>query len=117
VSTRKWAQENLDLVERYIRATLKGAHRLKTDKDFGMKALARYSGIEDPKLLEETYNYYRDLWGTDGFPSLPGIQQNIDMAAEEIPEARNARPEQFVDLTYVEKIKASGLLEKLWGKS
>jgi NitT/TauT family transport system substrate-binding protein len=117
VSTRKWAQENPDLVERYIRATLKGAHRLKTDKDFGMKALAKYSGIEDPKVLEETYNYYRDLWGIDGFPSLPGIQQNMDVAAEEIPEARNAKPEQFVDLIYVEKIKASGLLEKLWGKS
>ncbi len=34
----------------------------------------------------------------------------------EIAEAKNAKPEQFMDLTFMNKIKASGLIEQLWGK-
>jgi len=47
---------------------------------------------------------------------LEGIQKNIEAAAAGIPEAKTARAEQFVDLTFVNKIKASGLIERLWGK-
>jgi NitT/TauT family transport system substrate-binding protein len=115
-TTRRWLQENPDLVERYVRATIKAAHRLKTDKAFGMKAIAMGSGMEDPRLLEETYDYYRDLWGRDGTLSIAGIQQNIDIAAEEIPEAKGLKPEQFIDTRILDKIKASGLIEQLWGK-
>lgn len=115
-TTRKWLQENPDLVERYIRATIKAVHRLKTDKAFGMKAIATGSGMEDPRLLEETYDYYKELWGRDGSLSIPGIQQNIDIAGEDIPEAKALKPEQIIDTKILDKIKASGLVEQLWGK-
>ncbi len=115
-TTRQWARENPELVERYIRAAIKGSHRLKTDQDFGMKAIGKYTRLSDPKLLKETYDFYKEQWRKDGLPSLEGIQKNIEAAAAEIPEAKNAKPEQFVDLTFVNKIKSSGLIEQLWGK-
>jgi len=81
-----------------------------------MRAIEKYTRVSDPKLLKETYDFYKDQWGKDGFPSLEGIQKNIEAAAAGIPEAKTARAEQFVDLTFVNKIKASGLIERLWGK-
>jgi ABC-type nitrate/sulfonate/bicarbonate transport system substrate-binding protein len=117
-TTRRLAQDQPDLVERYIRAAIKGAHRLKTDREFGMKAIAKYTRQSDPKILEETYDFYRDLWARDGFPSAEGIQKNIEVAAAaDVPEAKTAKPEQFLDLTFIQKIKASGLIEQLWGKN
>lgn len=116
VTTREWARERPDLVERYIRASLKGAHRLKTDKDFGMRAIGKYTKLNDFKLLEETYDFYRDAWNRDGFPSFEGMQKNIDIAAATTPEAKNAKPEQFIDLTFLNRIKASGLIDQLWKK-
>jgi ABC-type nitrate/sulfonate/bicarbonate transport system substrate-binding protein len=113
-TTRRWAGEHPELVERYIRAAIKGAHRLKTDREFGIKVIAAFTRQSDRRLLEETYDFYRDQWGKDGFPSLESLQKNIDVAAAGIPEARTARPEQFVDLTFVQKIKGSGLIEQLW---
>jgi NitT/TauT family transport system substrate-binding protein len=113
-TTRRWAGEHPELVERYIRAAIKGAHRLKTDREFGMKVISAFTRQSDRKLLVETYDFYRDQWGKDGFPSLESLQKNIDVAAAGIPEARTARPEQFVDLTFVQKIKGSGLIEQLW---
>jgi ABC-type nitrate/sulfonate/bicarbonate transport system substrate-binding protein len=116
VTTREWARENPELVERYIRAAIQATHRLRTDKDFGMKVIAKYTRLSDPKLLEETYNFYKEQWQKDGFPSREGIQKNIEVAAAEIPEAKGAKPEQFTDLTFINKIKSSGLIERLWGK-
>src|SRR5579884_450821 len=114
---RDYAKQNPDIVESYIRAIIKGSHKAKTDKAFGEKAIGIYTKTEDPKILDETYNYYKDLWGKGGFPSLEGLQQNLEAASETIPEAKNAKPEQFVDMTFVNKIKASGLIDQLWGKS
>jgi NitT/TauT family transport system substrate-binding protein len=114
-TTRKWLREHPDLVERYVRAALKGVHRLRTDKALGEQAIGKYGGVSDPQQLEETYNYYKEQWNKDGTLSLPGIQQSLDVAAENIPEAKNAKPEQFIDTSILEKVKASGLLKELWG--
>lgn len=116
-TTRKWANEKPELVERYIRAAIKGSHAIKTNKALGFKALGNYSGIKDEKILADTYDYYKDLWLKDGLPTQEAIQANIDIAAEEIPEAKNLKFEQVVDLTWWNKVKASGLIEQLWGKS
>lgn len=116
VTTRELAREKPELVERYIRAALKGTHRLKTDKDFGMKVIAKYTKLSSAALLEETYDFYRDQWLKDGFPSREGLQKNIEVAAADTPEAKGAKLEQFVDLTFINKITASGLIEQLWRK-
>ncbi|HYU20641.1 MAG TPA: ABC transporter substrate-binding protein [Chloroflexota bacterium] len=112
-TTRTWARENPDLVERYIRASIRGTRRLISDREFGLQVIRKHAGIEDAKVLEETYNYFRDVYLRDGYPSLSGIQFSLDLAAEEIPAAKNAKPEEFVDLTFLDKMKASGVLERL----
>ncbi|MDP3766476.1 MAG: hypothetical protein Q8S13_00540, partial [Dehalococcoidia bacterium] len=116
VTTREWAREKPELVERYIRAAIKGTHRLKTDKDFGMKAIGKYTKLTDFKMLEETYDFYKDHWKHDGFPSFEGMQKNIDIAAATTPEAKGAKPEHFIDLTFLNRVKASGLIDQLWKK-
>ena len=78
--------------------------------------LGKHSGIEDRKILEATYDYYGKQYVKDGTPSVRGFQFNIEQAAEEIPEARGAKPEQFVDLSFLEKIKAGGFIDKLYSK-
>jgi NitT/TauT family transport system substrate-binding protein len=115
-TTREYARENPELVERYIRAAIKGTHRLKTDRDFGLKVIAKYTKQSGTAILEGTYDFYKNHWVRDGFPSAEGILKNIEVAAAEVPEARQAKPEHFIDLTFINKIKASGLLEQLWGK-
>jgi NitT/TauT family transport system substrate-binding protein len=114
-TTRKYLREHPDLVERYVRAAIQGSYRVQTDKVLGEKAIERYTETHEPEVLDETYNYYKDQYSKTGFPSLEGIQQNLDIAVENIPEAKNAKPAQFVDMSVVEKIKASGLLRSLWG--
>jgi NitT/TauT family transport system substrate-binding protein len=114
ITTRKYAREHPDVVEKFVRATLKGSHRLLTDRDFARKVIAQYSKVDDQKALDETIDYYNQLWSRDGVPSLPGIQQILDASAASIPAAKTAKPEQFVDLSFSDKMKSSGLLDQLW---
>jgi NitT/TauT family transport system substrate-binding protein len=116
-TTHKYLRDHPDIVERYVRAALKGVHRLKTDKDAAQKAMANYAGVKDPAEFEETYNYFLDQWNKDGTLSIPGIQESLDVAAENIPAAKEAKPEQFIDTSILDKIKASGLLQELWGNN
>jgi len=117
VTTKKFAAAQPDVVERYIRAAIEGAHKVATDRVAGEAAIKKYSGVDDPELVSKTYDYYKDQFVKDGFPSMPGIQQNLDIATDAIPEAKTAKPEQFVDMTFVNKIKASGFIDQVWGKS
>ena len=113
-TTRSYVKDHSDVVERYVRAALQGDHAAMTDAKAGTAAIAKYGGIKDPALVQKTYEYYKDQFGKDGFPSLPGIQQNLDIAADNIPEAKTAKPEQFIDTTVLQKIKASGFIDQLW---
>jgi NitT/TauT family transport system substrate-binding protein len=106
ITTRKYAREHPDVIERYVRATIRGAGRLIVDREFAITTIGKYAQIDDRKALEETVEYYTGLWSRDGFPSMAGIQQILDTSS--VPGAKSARPEQFVDLTFVEKIKAKG---------
>jgi ABC-type nitrate/sulfonate/bicarbonate transport system substrate-binding protein len=115
VTTRKWMREHPDLLERYIRAAIQGSHAFQTDKALGQKAIETFTDTHDPDQLEETYAYFKDQFSKTGFPSMEGIQQNLDVAADTAPQAKTATPAQFVDTTIVEKIKASGFLRQLWG--
>jgi ABC-type nitrate/sulfonate/bicarbonate transport system substrate-binding protein len=114
-TTRTWLSEHPDVVERYVRAAIRGSHAFQTDKALGERAIEKYTDTHDTQQLDETYNYYKNQFSKTGFPSMPGIQQNIDMAAESSPEAASAKPEQFVDTSIVERIQSSGLIRTLWG--
>ncbi|HLG72610.1 MAG TPA: ABC transporter substrate-binding protein [Chloroflexota bacterium] len=113
-TTRQYLKDHPDVVERYVKAAIEGSHRAITDKTLSTAAIKKYGGVDDATLVGKTYDYYKDQWGKDGFPSLPGIQQNLDIAADTIPEAKTAKPEQFVDMSIVQKIKASGFIDQLW---
>ena len=55
VTTRSFVRENADTIRRYLKAYVEGLHRFKTDPEFSLKVLAKYSRISERDMLEETY--------------------------------------------------------------
>ncbi len=106
ITTRRYAHDHPDVVERFVRATVKGTGRLVGDREFAIKTISKYAQIDDRSALDETVDYYSNLWTKDGVPSLAGVQQILDTTT--VAGARSAKPEQFVDTSFVDKIKAQG---------
>src|ERR1044071_9907211 len=46
-TTRAFIRENPDVVRRYIRSQVEAVHRLKTDREAGMRVLAKYLALQD----------------------------------------------------------------------
>ncbi|HEY8695183.1 MAG TPA: ABC transporter substrate-binding protein, partial [Chloroflexota bacterium] len=119
VTTRKYASDHPDIVERYLRAKIQGTHRAYTDQALAMQVITKYAKISDPDLASKTYDYFHDgeLWGKDGLTNEAAIQTNLDVAAQTNAKAKDFKPAQMVDMSFIQKIKASGLIDQLWGKS
>ena len=64
-------------------------------------------------MLEETYRLYVDnALQQVPYTSAEGLQTVLDLI--ENPRAREARPEQFVDNSYLQELDASGYIRRLY---
>jgi hypothetical protein len=50
------------------------------------------------------------------YPSLEGLKTVLDELAERDPRAKSAKPEQFVDMTFIRELDQSGYIDALYKK-
>jgi ABC-type nitrate/sulfonate/bicarbonate transport system substrate-binding protein len=110
-STRKVLAERPELAEPYLRALAQGSSRLKTDREFAIQLLGKYSRVEDRELLGATVDYYQPLYLVDPYPEPAAVQTILD--EEEHPAARTTRPEDVADARFAERLRSSGFLDQL----
>jgi ABC-type nitrate/sulfonate/bicarbonate transport system substrate-binding protein len=113
ISTRSYVASNPELVERFLKSLIRGVQAFKTQKDLAVDAIMRYGRTDDRVGAEKTWNYFRDKFGDDLIMSPRAVENNLKLMAEEKPEARDARVDQFLDSGFTERIRASGFVEQL----
>ncbi|HEY7066163.1 MAG TPA: ABC transporter substrate-binding protein [Chloroflexota bacterium] len=117
ISTRGYVAAHPDLVERHLKALMRGVQAFKTQKDLAVDAIMRYGRIDDRAGAEKTWEYFRDKFGDDLIMSPLAVENNLRLMAEEKPEAASAKVEQFLDGSFTARIKASGFVEQIKGGS
>ena len=115
-TTRTFIRESPDIVRRYVRSQIEAVHRIKTDREAGIKVLAKYLASTDKEILERTYD---DISGDEKvppkqYPTLEGIKNILVPLAETDPKAKAAKPEDFVDLRFVKELDESGFIDDLY---
>ena len=116
VTTRSYMREAPDAARRYLRAYVEGLHRFKTDKNFAMKVIGKYSRIVDQEALEETYQHYAvKVMPRVPYPTIKGIQLVLDEIGLRTPKAKSMAPENFIDVSYLKELDQSGFIKKLYG--
>ena len=104
-----------ELIDKFMRAYARGVHRAKTDRELALKVLARYNRIDDAFSLQKTYDLYVvKALEKAPFIDIAGMQSVLDDLAKTTPAAKTARPEQFIDLRFLENLEKSGLLKVLY---
>jgi nucleoid-associated protein YgaU len=70
---------------------------------------------DDTEALAETYEAIAlNLVPERPYPTLRGIQIILQELAPKDPKAKAARPEQFVDMSFVKELDASGFIDRLY---
>jgi len=104
-----------DLIDRFMRAYVRAIHRAKMDRDSTIKTLAKYTTVTEAVLLGKTYDFYMNkVLERAPYINMLGMQNALDDLAITLPAAKKAKPEQFVDLRFLDRIEKSGLLKELY---
>lgn len=116
-TTRKFIRERPEVVRAYIRAHVEAVHRLKTDREGGMRVLAKYmGGLKDREVLEKTYDraVAENILPRKQYPTLDGIKMILDSIADKEPRAKTAKPQDFADMRFIKELDDSGFIDKLY---
>ena len=117
-STRRFIRENPDVVRKYIKSQIDAVHRIKTDRVGGMSVLVKYLGAQDKDILEKTYDDASNdhKLPPKQYPTLEGIKNILDPLAETDPKAKAAKPEDFVDMSFISELDQNGYIDSLYKK-
>ena len=114
-TTRRFMAENPDTVRKFVKSQIDAVHLLKTDRETGLKVLAKYLRQKlDRKILQRTY----DQSVTDAvlprkqYPDLAGVKTVLDLIGDS--KAAKAKPEQFVDMRFVKELDETGYIDNLY---
>jgi hypothetical protein len=115
-TTRTFIRENPDVVRRYVKSQIEAVHRIKTDRELGLKVLAKYLASPDKEILERTYDDISsdEKLAPKQYPTLEGIKNILEPLAGTDPKAKAARPEDFVDMRFVKEFDESGFIDDLY---
>lgn len=102
-----------DVIERYLRAYARAVHRYVTDKEFTLAVAVDFLRSDDRAANEIAYEIERGHMQRDLDLPLSAIQSTLDLIKGEDPRAVDARPEEFVDLRIVQRLKQSGFFDRL----
>lgn len=104
-----------DLVRNVIKAYVAGIHYYKTHRKEALRVLRKYLKTDDAEALKETYETIGlALVPEKPYPTLKGIDVMLQELRGKEPEAQTARPEEFVDLTFVKELDSSGFIDRLY---
>jgi LysM repeat protein len=98
-----------------MRAYVEGIHYAKTHRRETLEILAKYLRTDDTDILDDTYEAIAlNLVPEKPYPTLKGIQIILRELGIKDPNARSAKPEQFVDLTFIKELDSSGFIDRLY---
>jgi NitT/TauT family transport system substrate-binding protein len=113
---RAYLAANRERVINFTKGMIEGVKIFKTDKNFTIPVLAKYTKITDTELLDKSYEYLKQHFLLVPYPSIKAIRDTLELLADEIPKAKGAKAEDFVDASLLKEIEASGFVDRLYGK-
>jgi NitT/TauT family transport system substrate-binding protein len=116
VGMQPYVEANPEVARRIARAITEAIKVSFTDDETTVAAVANYTRVDDPALLQESLRRYRGVGQRVPYPSLAGLQTVLDEVAESDPRARAVRPEDLVNTSALEQIEREGFIKALWGE-
>jgi NitT/TauT family transport system substrate-binding protein len=112
-TSRSYIKAHRETVKSALKAYVEGIFYVFANKAATVKSLARYMRTNDQEVLEYSYQHYLKRTPKKPYPTMKGIQNLIDMSAQQTPQAKSAKPEQFVDLSFLQELEAEKFFDEM----
>lgn len=111
-TTRDFIKSDRDKVRRYVQAYIEANKIARTDPETTKQVIAKWTKTDNKDDLEETYNTYVKAWEQAPLVSMPAMQTVLNFAIN--PNAKTAKPDQFIDNSFVVELEKSGFIKELY---
>jgi len=110
-----YANEDPDLIRRYMAAQVEAIARAKRDRNSAMTVMGKYLRTNDLEMLSETYDIYvqKHLLKVP-LPSVDALKTVLEELAARNPKAKEVDPRKFFDDSFVRQMQSSGFIDSLY---
>ena len=112
-TSRSYIASNRDTVKNALKGFVEAIYYVYANKKEALRVFAKYMRTTDQEVLEDSYNGYIKWIPKKPYPTLKGIQYMLDLVAPQLPQAKNAKPEQFVDLSFLQELEKEGFFNEM----
>ncbi|HEY3304335.1 MAG TPA: ABC transporter substrate-binding protein [Candidatus Binatia bacterium] len=116
VSKRSVMGKRPQVVGQFMRSMAEAAKILHTDREFTYKVLGKYLRVTDRSILEAAYNGEIKALEPRLVIKPEALQATLEEVAPVDPRAKGVKPQDLVDMRYVDEMEKSGFFEQIWKK-
>jgi ABC-type nitrate/sulfonate/bicarbonate transport system substrate-binding protein len=111
ITTRQsFIKSQRETVKNFLRGLVAGLARFRTDREFGVKVLGQNLRETDPKILQETYDFWLKV-----FPKIPNPGPEDATVFLEFMQVKEQRDwKDFVDPSLMEELERDGFLSSVY---
>jgi ABC-type nitrate/sulfonate/bicarbonate transport system substrate-binding protein len=111
ITTRQsFIKSQRETAKAFLKGLVAGLARFRIDRDFGVKVLAKNLRESDPKILQETYEFWLKV-----FPKIPspGAEDaTVFLELMQVKEQRNWK--EFVDTSLMDELEREGFTASVY---
>jgi NitT/TauT family transport system substrate-binding protein len=112
-TTRAYIKSNRDVVKSALKGYIEGINYIFSNKSATLKIFGKYMRTNDAEVLESSYQAYINTTPRRPYPTLKGLQFLLDRLAPTMPQAKSAKPEQFVDMSFLNELDREGFFTEM----
>ncbi len=111
---RSYLLEHPEAVRRFLRGVARGMARFLADKDLSTTLLQRHARIDDPDVLEGSWQVHAHRYANRGLLTSPGAIRTVQEETAGDPRMAAMTPDAIIDNRYVQELHDSGFLQRVY---
>jgi ABC-type nitrate/sulfonate/bicarbonate transport system substrate-binding protein len=115
---RSFVEKNRETVKRLQQAYAEGTYLFINDKEKGLAVLAKRLRQKNPKVLEETYQYFAKKFSFPTRVSQAGLRNTLELLSQRTPGAKiDMNVNRYLDESILDELEREGFFKRLAGRS
>ncbi|HEX9454026.1 MAG TPA: ABC transporter substrate-binding protein [Candidatus Binatia bacterium] len=112
-TSRNFIRSQRDTALSALKAYVEAIYYIGKNKEESKRITAKYMRTNEQDVLDATYDWFAKRVAKRPYPTLKGIQYLLDEVALKMPQAKTAKPEQFVDLSLLQQLEKEGFFSEM----
>ncbi len=112
-TSRSFIRSQRDTALAALKAYVEAIFYIPRYRDETRRIAARYMRTNEADVLDATYDFFVKRVSKKPYPTLKGIQYLLDEIVPKMPQAKAAKPEQFVDLSLLQQLEKEGFFAEM----